>query len=88
MSNVGKTMVKGHGLIAEGMVAFDREGKAVSYWRRGTNEAHAQCRCGELSPAGISMSAARKWHRQHKADVLAGDQCDSSSTTITVDGAA
>ena len=70
MSNVGKTMVKGHGLISEGEVKFASDGTYVSYWRVGTNEAHAQCRCGAMSPAGISQYAAKKWHREHKAEVV------------------
>jgi hypothetical protein len=73
-SRGGKTVLPGHGLVAEGMVAFDREGKSVSYWRRGTNEAHAMCRCGQLSPAGISMGAARRWHNAHKDEIRAASR--------------
>ena len=65
MSNVGKTILKGHGLWHEGAVQWDQDGRWVTYPWRGT-PLHAKCRCGALSPVGISKNAAKQWHRGHK----------------------
>jgi hypothetical protein len=72
MSNVGKTMVKGHGLQWEGGVVFDADGNLAA-GRLPQSQRYAKCRCGALSDVGLSQYRAKKWHRQHKADVLAAE---------------
>ena len=65
MNNVGKTVLKGHGLRNEGIVQYDQNGQWVFY-PQGSTSLHAKCRCGALSPAGVSQNAAKQWHREHK----------------------
>jgi hypothetical protein len=65
MSNLGKTRLKGHALSGEGVVAYDQHGMWVHY-PVGPTPLHAVCECGALSPAGITKSAAKRWHREHK----------------------
>ena len=72
MSKVGKTLLKGHGLRHEGAVSYLPNGTWWSFYPRPGQTFHAKCECGALSPAGISQSAARRWHREHK-DALRGD---------------
>lgn len=58
--------VSGHELVDEG-APFSLDGWA--YWpRRGTG--HGKCRCGLLSPELPSEAARKRWHRQHKEEVL------------------
>lgn len=64
MSQVGKTLLKGHTLRDEGGVWYDQTGKVRAHWIKG--DRHAKCSCGELSPPNISQSAAKRWHREHK----------------------
>jgi hypothetical protein len=68
VSNVGKTLLKGHGLRWEGAVVHDSDGYVASS-RFSTDQLHAKCACGALSPAGISRYGARKWHREHKQEI-------------------
>ncbi len=65
MSDVGKTLLKGHTLRDEGGVWYGSHGKLMPTWRRDVDR-HAKCSCGALSPANISQNAAKKWHREHK----------------------
>lgn len=60
MSNVGKTLLRGHGLRCEGRAYWDAAGRFSFYGE------HAMCQCGQLSPRGISQNAAKRWHREHK----------------------
>ena len=63
MSNRGKTLVKGHVLLFEGKPC----GNTI-YQLRGFG--FGKCSCG-LSSERLGSNAARKrWHKQHKADVL------------------
>jgi hypothetical protein len=72
MSNVGQTLVKGHGLHGEGR-AQRLEGcseppcnRLMGAW--GT-PGHGRCSCGAYSPHLQSNYARKAWHRQHKASV-------------------
>jgi hypothetical protein len=60
MSNLGKTLLRGHALQYEGRPRFESSG-VFSF--RGE---HAMCECGQLAPGGISQKAAQRWHREHK----------------------
>ena len=64
MSQVGKTLLRGHTLRYEGAVCFDARGKRPMDYE--VTNLHAKCSCGELSPPNISQSAAKRWHREHK----------------------
>ena len=66
MSNVGKTLLPGHGLRYEGRVIYNDKGVMAPEWPPRTETLHAKCACGALSPAGISKTAAKQWHREHK----------------------
>ena len=73
MSNVGKTLVKWHGLVAEG-APFHGLGCSTSpcptdYMGR-LGSGHGKCRCGAFSPHLPSTYARKAWHRQHKAEIL------------------
>lgn len=62
-SRRGKTLLKGHTLVAEGM-SFNADGSMKGYgWDR---VGHAKCRCGVLSPELPSVTARKQWHREHK----------------------
>jgi hypothetical protein len=65
MSNLGKTLLKGHALSDEGAVRYDQHGNSVDHPFAAV-PLHAICQCGALSPAGISQAAAKRWHREHK----------------------
>jgi len=69
VSNVGKTLLKGHTLRAEGAVVFDSRG--LSTWWNGRDNRYAKCSCEQLSPANISQNAAKKWYREHKDAIRA-----------------
>lgn len=60
MSNIGKTLLRGHALQYEGGLRWDSRGIYSPYGE------YAMCQCGELSPRGISRNAAKRWHREHK----------------------
>lgn len=66
------TQIPGHGLQAKGKPFIGGPG----HWRRpGWGIGYGLCSCGEASPEQLDSDAARKrWHRQHKADVLAAQQ--------------
>ncbi len=66
----GKTLLKGHALFGEGSRAFTAEGRLVGSWSY--NAERGGCQCGAVAPAGLSVSATRKWHREHK-DALRGE---------------
>jgi hypothetical protein len=63
-------VVPGHGLAFEG-APFDHEGNRISI-RRGSGR--GKCSCGLLSENLTSANARKAWHRQHKANLLAGIQ--------------
>jgi hypothetical protein len=62
MSQVGKTLLRGHGLEGEGNRRFERDGITES--RDGSGS--GRCSCGALSEPGISTKAIKRWHREHK----------------------
>jgi hypothetical protein len=69
VSNVGKTALPGHGLKGEGSYRYDARGNRVTDYGRIVYEGdtlHAKCACGALSAPGISINAAKRWHREHK----------------------
>lgn len=82
MSSVGKTLVKGHGLQAEGQAVTprypDMTADQISYrsaWvLTHSRVGQAFCECGEWSPELPSTYARKAWHRAHKAEVTARDQ--------------
>lgn len=74
MSNVGKTLVRGHGLLKEGHGYVQRGCEVpacVSGNAKNWNEGHASCACGAYSPHLFSTYARKAWHRQHKAEIRA-----------------
>lgn len=77
MSNVGKTQLKGHGLHDEGATVYAANGRLLGYHTQAYREGRAKCRCGALSPAGLTRNAAQKWHREHKDAIrAAAPQCE------------
>jgi hypothetical protein len=66
VSNVGKTLVKGHTLRFEGMALYDDDGSGIYGWSR---TGRGECSCGERSPVLESNAARKRWHREHKAEV-------------------
>lgn len=66
MSNIGKTLLRGHALRDEGRVHYGADGLYVGGWPPPGATLHAACSCGLLSPPGISQTAAKRWHREHK----------------------
>lgn len=61
--------VSGHTLRDEGAV-YTAEGHR-RYLQNLTGYGHGMCSCGALSPVLPSRSARKRWHREHKAEVLA-----------------
>ena len=62
MSNIGKTLVKGHTLLFEGQpLGID------IYARRGLGR--GKCSCGAMSELLLSNAARKRWHKQHKEEV-------------------
>jgi hypothetical protein len=64
VSNIGKTLLRGHALLDEGRPWFTAEG--LFRWRLSDGTGRAQCECGELSDPGITQATAKRWHRVHK----------------------
>ena len=62
MSNVGKTMLRGHALRNEGLSIYDANGKQ-DWWGEGS---HGLCECGQLFGPGLSQTAVKRAHRVHK----------------------
>lgn len=60
MSQVGKTLLRGHALRNEGRRRYDASG--LYDWHGD----YAMCECGLLSQPGITQTAAKRWHREHK----------------------
>jgi hypothetical protein len=63
MSMVGKTLVKGHTLLFEGQAlgrSHDRCGRGIG-----------GCTCGERSEELPNRASRKRWHKQHKAEVIA-----------------
>lgn len=60
MSNIGKTLLPGHALQYEGKPYFTALGQFSFHGGR------AMCECGQLAPRGISQTAVKRWHRDHK----------------------
>ncbi len=63
MSLKGKTLVKGHSLLFEGKTP------GAIRWTGG--EGPGKCSCGVLSPSLPTTGARQRWHKEHKAEVLA-----------------
>lgn len=67
--------VRGHGLVMEGRAhVVNIRGEVVPEWGfSGVGGlGRGLCSCGELSPLLPSAGRRKAWHRQHKADVIAG----------------
>lgn len=67
MSRVGKTVLKGHGLLFEGK-AYQENGSPFSWSEK---VGCGKCSCGALSPVLPSKRKRQQWHRQHKDEVRA-----------------
>jgi hypothetical protein len=68
-------VIPGHGLINEG-VGYEPGHSAEKYLRRYWTMPHdvngvAVCRCGMTSPPLPSNAARKRWHKDHKASLLA-----------------
>lgn len=63
MSQIGKTLLRGHALEGEGAYRYERDGITPTGYR---DRGSARCSCGELSDPDISIGAAKRWHREHK----------------------
>lgn len=66
MSNVGKTVLKGHGLQYEGRRRYDADGTYNFYGE------YARCACGLSWGPGQSTKVTQQLHREHK-DALRGE---------------
>ena len=67
----GKTLVKGHALLFEGEALgnrFNRTGPGVG-----------GCTCGVHSEELPSRAARKRWHKEHKAGVLAAREAQADS---------
>lgn len=62
-------LVKGHTLRFEGQ-AFDANGYKASKQSLG----YGKCSCGALSDELDSNAARKRWHRAHKAEVIAAQR--------------
>lgn len=60
-------LVPGHTLRYEGN-AYNPNGQMK--YRFNDPVGHAKCSCGALSPELPSRAARKRWHKQHKAEVL------------------
>jgi hypothetical protein len=61
MSEIGKTLLRGHALRDEGHLRYTDEG--IFRWQA----EHAKCECGALSPVTVTNQyQAKRWHREHK----------------------
>ncbi len=76
--------VRGHGLLAEGEGHIEVNGTTGYFsetddgrkWRLRSSGAEREisvglCRCGAVSPPGLSNNGRKRWHREHKAAVIA-----------------
>lgn len=74
--DVGKTVVPGHGLRYEGAPCVARDCCASDGNHGNRNpydsQGHAFCSCGAVSPCLSSTGWRKRWHREHKAAVVAG----------------
>jgi hypothetical protein len=74
MSRVGKTLVKGHGLRAEGaplhLSGCSQQPCPTGYMGR-LGSGHGKCSCGAYSLHLQSTYARKAWHRAHKAEIAA-----------------
>lgn len=77
MSLKGKTLVKGHTLYREG--ARDRVRRPCCddfeewYWG-GNGPGHGVCSCDAISPHLPNKAARKRWHKEHKAEMVALSQ--------------
>lgn len=74
MSQVGKTLLLGHTLWAEGKgygaYPCVSCSPAMAYDRIGTGgPGHARCSCGAVSPHLDSGTKRKAWHRAHKQQI-------------------
>jgi hypothetical protein len=66
VSNVGKTVLKGHGLQDEGKPYYNRRGKFTSMHREDAYYLYGLCACGETFGPGWTQSKIKQAHRDHK----------------------
>lgn len=71
MNLKGKTLVKGHHLLFEGAAlgqSFNRTGSGIG-----------GCSCGARSEELPTRAARKRWHKDHKAGVLASRETQGNS---------
>jgi hypothetical protein len=71
VSNVGKTVLKGHGLQSEGKPYYSKDGYYRSAWLSDMDRQYGLCACGETFGPGWSQSAIKRAHRTHKDQIRA-----------------
>lgn len=71
-TRLGKTEVKGHGLLHEGRPSLDAAGRFVGV---GSSLAvRGACRCGMSAPVSAGVRGTQRWHVEHKATIVRGRQ--------------
>jgi len=63
MTQRGKTLVSGHTLLFEG--------SALGHDSSGCGAGVGGCSCGERSPELPNRAARKRWHKEHKAAIVA-----------------
>lgn len=66
MSMKGKTLVKGHTLVREGWPHWSNDDPLNFRSKKG----RGKCSCGAMSEWLGSTAQRKRWHKQHKAEVL------------------
>jgi hypothetical protein len=78
MGDPYKGRLSGHSLLFEGQPC------GLNFYARSGNGS-GKCSCGELSPILPTNAARKRWHREHKADVLdswVAQGCDDKGREI------
>lgn len=75
--------VSGHTLRNEGAAFERRDGHhyRINVWST-FGDGYGLCSCGARSPILSSGGARKRWHREHKAEILASD----AATRSTLEG--
>ena len=58
--------------LATGAFLFSERVESYIHEEWGYNDGHARCTCGAESPHLTSQGKRRQWHRDHKAEIAAG----------------
>ena len=65
--------VPGHTLVGEGR-GHDANGVWSWDWGIANGEGRGRCSCGALSPMLPTRTARKRWHREHKGEVIASQR--------------